>query len=187
MRLTGIRLGTTPAALRGLGLALDGDRAGVGGVTIQAAPGHGILGLHLAGAPADGPLPLVEVPAAPDGDHPLGATAVDHVVVRSGDVDRTVAALGTQARRTDVREGRRYAFVVVGTALLELVGPAVPDDRPARPWGLALAVADLDAAVAWLGAACGEPRDAVQPGRRIATVRHDALGLGVPTVLLTAR
>ena len=193
MRLTGIRLGTTPAALRRLGLATDGDRAGVGGVTIEAAgdapddaPG-GMLGLALSGAAADPPLPLVDVEPVPDGDHPLGATAVDHVVVLAGDVEAAVRDLGATARRSEERDGRRYAFVVAGTALLEFVGPAVPGDRPPHLWGLALTVADLDAAVALLGDACGTPKDAVQPGRRIATVRHDAIGLGVPTVLLSAR
>ena len=77
--------------------------------------------------------------------------------------------------------------MVVETSLLEVAGPAVADARPARPWGLALTVADLDAAVALLGDACGPPRDAVQPGRHIATVDHEALGLGVPTVLLSPR
>lgn len=187
MRLSGIRLGTTPAALRALGLVLEDGRAGVGGVTIEAVPGTGILGLDLHGAPPEGPLPLVDVPRVPDGAHPLGATAVDHVVVLAGDVAATIAGLGAEARRVDRRDGRVYGFVVAGTALLEVVGPAVPDERPARLWGLALTVADLDAAVALLGDACGPPGPAVQPGRRIATVHHAAIGLGVPTVLLGPR
>lgn len=187
MRLTGIRLGTTPAALRGLGLALDGTAAAVGGVTLAAGPGEGLVGLDLVGAPADGPLPLVDVPPATARDHPSGATAVDHVVVVTGDVDRTIAALGTTPRRRDERGGRVYGFVVVGTAVLEVVGPVAPTGRPATLWGIALTVADLEAAVALLGDACGPSREAVQPGRRIATVDHTALGLGVPTVLLSPR
>lgn len=187
MRLTGIRLGTTPAALRGLGLHVEGAAAGVGGVTLEAGPGEGIVGLALTGAPPDGPLPLLEVAPVGDGEHPLGATAVDHVVVVTGDVDRTIAALGATPRRRDERDGRVYGFVVAETALLEVVGPAARTDRPATLWGLALTVADLDAAVTLLGDACGAPRAAVQPGRRIATVRHEALGLGVPTVLLSPR
>ncbi len=190
MRLTGIRLGTTAAALRRLGLDVDGDRAGVGGVTIEAGgtgAGDGILGIAVEGADPAGSLPLVEVAPVPDGAHPLGATAVDHVVVLAGDVDAAVTGLGATARRIEERGGRRYAYVVAGTALLEFVGPAVPEDRPPHLWGLALTVADLDAAVAWLGEGCGAPKDAVQPGRRIATVRHEVLGLGVPTVLLSPR
>lgn len=187
MRLEGIRLGTTPAALRRLGLDVPGDRCRVGEVTLATAPGAGILGLDLTGAPADGPLPLVEVPPAPPSDHPVGATAVDHVVVLCGDVRATIGALGATPRRVDERDGRHYGFVVVETALLEFVGPAATNDRPARVWGLALTVADLDDAVARLAGACSAPKEAVQPGRRIATVRHEQLGLSVPTVLLSPR
>lgn len=186
MRLTGIRLGTSPDALRRLGLAADGDRAGVGGVTIEAAAGAGILGLDLVGA-TDDALPLVTVPPTSDGDHPIGAIAVDHVVVLAGDVRAAIRDLGAEPRRLDERDGRVYGFVVAETALLEFVGPAEVDDRPPRLWGLALTVADLEAAAAWLGEACSATKDAVQPGRRIATVRHDAIGLGVPTVLLSPR
>lgn len=188
MRLEGIRIGTSGAALARLGLAVDDDgRAGVGGVTLETVPGEGILGLDLTGVPADGPLPLVEVGRRPDGNHPLGATAVDHVVVLCGDVEGTISRLGTEPRRLDRRDGRVYGFVVAETALLEFVGPEEPDERPARPWGLALTVADVDVAAAHLGDACGAPKEAVQPGRRIATVRHDELGLHVPTVLLSPR
>lgn len=187
MRLDGIRLGTTGAALERLGLAVAGDRCRVGAVTLEAAPGEGLLGLDLIGAPDVGPLPLVDVATASAAAHPLGATAVDHVVVLCGDVRATIAALGAEPRRLDERDGRQYGFVPVETALLEFVGPAPTDDRPARLWGLALTVADLDQAVARLAGACGPPKDAVQQGRRIATVRHEQLGLSVPTVLLSPR
>lgn len=187
MRLTGIRLGTTADALERIGLTLVAGRAGVGGVTLEAAPGEGILGLDLDGVPDDAPLPLVEVEPTADAVHPVGATAVDHVVVLAGDVRAAITALGATPRRLDERDGRVYGFVVAGTALLEFVGPVDGDDRPPRLWGLALTVADLDAAVAHLGADCGPAKQAVQPGRRIATVRHDRVGLGVPTVLLSPR
>lgn len=187
MRLDGIRLGTTPEALRRLGLDVAEDRCRVGEVTLATAPGQGILGLDLAGAPADGPLPLVEVSPATASEHPVGATAVDHVVVLCGDVRATIAALGATPRRFDERDERHYGFVVAETALLEFVGPAAVNDRPARLWGLALTVADLDEAVARLAGACSAPKAAVQPGRRIATVRHEQLGLSVPTVLLSPR
>lgn len=187
MRLTGIRLGTTSDALERVGLSVVDGRAGVGGVTIEAAPGEGILGLDLDGAPDDPPLPLVHVAPTAAGVHPIGATAVDHVVVLAGDVRAAIAALGTTPRRIEERDGRVYGFVVAGTALLEFVGPAGGDDRPPRLWGLALTVSDLDRAVTHLGSACGPAKPAVQPGRRIATVRHEQVGLGVPTVLLSPR
>ena len=51
-------------------------------------------------------------------------------------------------------------------------------DGPAFFWGLAFKVADLDATVAAIGdGALQRPAPAVQPGRRIATLRRSA-GLG---------
>jgi hypothetical protein len=127
---------------------------------------------------------------APPSAHPNGAVAIDHVVVRTPDLARTTAALeaiGLRSRR--VREvGRmRQSFFVLGGALLELVGPAEPDgDGPASFWGLVAAVADLDAACAALGDLVEAPRDAVQPGRRIAVVRREA-GLGTAFALMSPR
>ena len=58
-------------------------------------------------------------------------------------------------------------------------------DGPAFFWGLAFKVADLDATVAAIGEErCSAPRPAVQPGRRIATLRRSA-GLAVPVALMT--
>ena len=49
----------------------------------------------------------------------------------------------------------------------------------------AVFVDDLDATVAWLGPdAVSAPRDAVQPGRRIASIRRE-VGLGLPVALMT--
>ncbi len=50
-------------------------------------------------------------------------------------------------------------------------------DGPARLWGLAFGVDDLERTAQSLGDLLGAPRDAVQPGRRIATLRGEA-GLG---------
>ncbi|HEY8581617.1 MAG TPA: VOC family protein [Capillimicrobium sp.] len=136
-----------------------------------------------SGAPARGP--------APPSSHPLGAVAVDHVVARTPDLARTTTALeavGLEPRRTREAGGDvLQTFFVLGPALLELVGPREPDgDGPARFWGLVLSVADLDAACARLGDLCGQPRDAVQPGRRIAVVRREA-GLGTACALMSPR
>ena len=104
------------------------------------------------------------------------------------DFDRTVGKLreaGLDFRRTrDAGEGGfRQAFFVLGPCLLEVGGPA---DGEVRFWGLTLVVDDLDAACARLGDRCGTPRDAVQPGRRIATLKREA-GLGLPVALMTPR
>ena len=147
---------------------------------VGKGPKRGILGWTLGEAPAADA-------AAP---HPNGAVRVDHVVLLSPDLDRTVAELESQGfdlRRR--REGEtpggstRQAFFRAGEPILEVVqapeGTSVArdPDGPARLWGLAFRVEDMDHTARALGALLGRPRDAVQPGRRIATLRSDA-GLG---------
>jgi hypothetical protein len=129
--------------------------------------------------------------------HPNGVLAVDHIVAMSPALDRSVRAL--QAAGLDLRRIReqptpagapRQAFFRLGAEILEVVqepsaaveaggGPA----RPARLWGLALAVDDLDRAVAGLGPHVGSIRPAVQPDRRIATLRRTA-DLAIPVALM---
>jgi hypothetical protein len=55
---------------------------------------------------------------------------------------------------------------------------------PARLWGISFLVPDLDATAAALGDLLGTPRDAVQPGRRIATLRREA-NLGPAVAFMT--
>ena len=124
------------------------------------------------------------------GSHPNGVVQVDHVVMLTPDLDRTVADLeeqGFDLRRR--REGStpggstRQAFFRAGEPILEVVlapeGSSVArdPDGPARLWGLAFGVDDLERTARALGDLLGMPRDAVQPGRRIATLRGEA-GLG---------
>ena len=115
--------------------------------------------------------------------HPNGVAGIDHVVLMSPDLDRTVEELradGFELRR--MREGEtpggsmRQAFFRIGEPILEVVqapeGTSVArdPDGPARLWGVAFRVDDLDQTAATLGDLVGTPRDAVQPGRRIATL-----------------
>ncbi len=167
----------------------DGARPPLGGQAGEPGASAAELAPH-----ADG---FAHPQAAPP--HANGVTALDHVVVVTPALDRTVAALhaaGLDLRR--VREeptpagAPRQAFFRLGAVILEVV--QAPDDAiersggpdgPAFFWGLAFAVADLDAAVAAIGEErCTPPRPAVQPGRRIATLRR-AAGLAIPVVLMT--
>ena len=110
------------------------------------------------------------------------------MVVTTPDLARTFAALeseGLDLRRTREAGEARQGFYVVGDAVLEVVGDVGPPG-PARFWGLVAVVRDLDALAARLGDRLGAPKDAVQPGRRIATVRG-AAGLGVPVAFMTPR
>lgn len=129
--------------------------------------------------------------------HPNGVTRIDHLVAFTPDLDRTVAA--GQALGLDLRRIRdepapagspRQAFFRLGDLILEIAqappGSPLQPDSPARFYGLAFVVDDIDATAAALGDLCGGPRDAIQPGRRIATVRKQA-GLGLPVAFMTPR
>jgi hypothetical protein len=126
--------------------------------------------------------------------------ALDHVVAMSPMLDRTVGALrsaGLNLRR--VRElptpagAPRQAFFRLGEEILEVIQEPDPvaeeaprSDRPARLWGLAFIVEDLDGAVRRFGAVAGPVHPAVQRGRKIATLRRSA-GLAVPVALMSPR
>ena len=194
-----------PQAWRECGFEVVGEECAVGGTRILFAPAEGargLLGWSLAGLASidlDG-LPTTRSETPTQGEpspHPNGITAIDHVVAISSDLDRTVAAL--EAAGLDLRRIReeptpagapRQAFFRVGGTILEVVQepPEATEraggDRPAFFWGLAFVAPDLDRTVAFLGEHAGEIRDAVQPGRRIATLRRSA-GLSVPVALMT--
>jgi hypothetical protein len=196
-RLVGLLVADPPEVWARLGFHVADGRVVVGGVAIELTTeaAGGVRGWRFDpswDAPIDG---LASMPrAAHEADdtahHPNAATALDHVVVASPDVARTTAALGAAGihpRRTI--EGARgdrdvlYRFFLLGTCVLELIGPRTPDgDGPARFVGLAFTTAAIDE----LGATAGEPRPAIQPGRRIATVRQQ-VGSSVPIAFLSPR
>ena len=83
----------------------------------------------------------------------------------------------------------RQAFFRVGEAILEVVEhppqarEAGDAEAPTRLWGLALLTPDMDATVDAAGDLIGSPKDAIQPGRRIATfTREAALGAAVAVI-----
>jgi hypothetical protein len=158
-------------------VALDGVRLHVGeegrGITAWAVKGVGVAtvdGLETWTGYAPGEL-------SGGVDHPNGVTGVDHVVVVTPDFDRTagaLAAVGMELRRVRDAGGFRQGFRRLGPAILELV--EVPDMRPgsAAFWGLTMIVSDLDALADRLGDRLRAIKDAVQPGRRIATLDRSA-------------
>jgi hypothetical protein len=188
-------LADPPHKWEALGFTVADDTIALGGVRLRlGVPGTGIVSWSLrnlaepAGADLDG---LATHPSdAPPPEpvrHENGATAIDHVVALTPDFDRTLAKLraaGLDYRATrDAGNGFRQAFFVLGPCLLELGGPAEGDTRF---WGLTLVVDDIETAADRLGDRLGRIKPAVQPGRRIATLRQDA-GLSLPVALMTAR
>ena len=196
-----IAVADEPVLWSSLGFDVDGDDCRIGSVTVRlGVGGKGVTGWTLTGVDTtdlDGLQTASGEPRtpAPAAKHPNGVVAVDHVVAFSPDLDRTVAAL--EAAGLDLRRIRdeptpagapRQAFFRLGEVILEVIQMREDMIRdpgaPARLWGLALTVDDLDATAAELGDRLGEPRDAVQAGRRIATLRRDA-GSGVPLAFMT--
>jgi hypothetical protein len=146
----------------------------------------------LDGTDIDGLPTRVVDPAGPVfGHHAIGASGLDHVVVLTPDLERTTgaveAATGCELKRIREVGEMRQGFHRIGRGglIVEVVSrPDVPDG-PARFWGLVLNVDDLDAACVRIGdGRVSPPKDAVQPGRRIATISSD-VGLGLPVALMT--
>lgn len=164
--------------------------------------GTGITGWALRGLPGHGPVEDLDgIPTrrsttniADPGTHPNGATAIDHVVLLSPDLRRTVSslgAIGVQPRRERDAElgGRpmRQIFFRLGELILEVVGsPKTASDGPSKLWGITYVVDDIDATAAFFGNHTAPIKDAVQPGRRITTVRNRDFGMSVRTAVISA-
>lgn len=177
VRLLGAGAGRGVLAWTFVGLAVEPGDEGLDGIATRTAS-------------------LPTGPSADRGAHANGAEVIDHVVVTTPDPERTIAAFegaGLVHRRTRLADGyaepMRQDFFRAGEVVLELIGPRTVDptrgDRPARIYGLAHTVSDLDATAAALGDLLTAPKEAVQPGRRIATLKTRDLGMTVPTAFLT--
>lgn len=197
-----------PAAASGHGTkpAPAGSRLNVGGVQFHLAGAHagrGVLSLGFEGlAPMRVELDGIAVHAAGGDAAPTSPVldVLDHVVVRTPSLDRTIAALvdaGLELRRireVDLGgEASAQAFFVAGTAVLEVVGRRDASEHegtgsePARIWGLAFVVSDTRAATKVLGDYIGQWRPAVQEARQIATVRTEAMDISTSVALMTPR
>jgi hypothetical protein len=198
-------VGDEPDSWRGAGFTVDDDGVcRVGAVRIRLvgrAGGKRIRSWSLRGLPSgtaevDGiPTEVSEQAACEPAEHANGALSVDHVVLLTPDMGRTTAnleALGIGLRRTRDVDSSQYGFPAkqcffrVGEPILEVVGAAEPNgDGPAAFFGLAYTVADIDVLPALYEGALGRVKDAVQDGRRIATLRHKELDLSVATAFMT--
>ena len=190
----GIALPDRPAAWGRLGFDVRDGRITLSGVTLEFRDDDRdpslivdppidrvVDGLVLGGVLT----PVAQV------EQPNHVFAVDHVAVGTGDLDSTVEAIAAEGleprrRARDLRrgEGRAYAFYVMRTCILEIVGPRTPEPgRPARITGIAFTASDLD----HLGAGASPARDAVQPGRRISVLDTVQAGCSMRVAVLTPR
>lgn len=197
-------IGDEPSSWAAAGFDVDGDKVTLGKTTLElvgAEGRRGICGWVIDGVTTDiDGLPTVVLP---EFEQPTPVThrnmvfAVDHVVVSSPDPARTSKAFSD----VDIaeRKQRSYAgpdgvpheqrFFWAGRVIIELMGPTTPRpgvaEEPAKFWGLALASANLEVASQELGDLLSEPKDAVQPGRKISTLRTKDLDISVPIALLS--
>lgn len=173
------------------------DGAGTDGVA-------GLLGWALSGrAPGistsvggafdiDGvPTVVIETVAPHLVEHPNRTVGIDHVVLVTGSLDRTCgaieAATGAPLKRVRETDEMRQGFHRLGPAgvIVEVVERAEYGDGPATLWGVAFTAPDLEAMHLALGEELlGKPKDAVQSGRQVATVRSGA-GLSVPVAFMS--
>lgn len=185
------------------GFTVDADAVcRVGGVGIRLVGrerGTGIVGWSLRGVSADVhdvdgvPTTATDASAVTPAMHPNGVTSVDHVVLLSPDLARTVAALaalGVRPRRE--RDGElggqaiRQIFFRLGEVIVEVVGaPNTAGDGPSTLWGMTYVVDDVEATAASFGDHTSPVKDAVQPGRRITTLRHREFGMSLRTALIS--
>lgn len=210
-----IELGDTPRAWADAGFMVGPDDTVRLGGTLLRLTGRGgrFLGWSIDGVdnPIDGlavahraDTPSADPPSADErsGDadaaapqHPNGIAGIDHVVVLTGDVDRTVAAFeaaGIEPRgerhTDDYGSPMRQVFCWAGDVIIEIVGPETVDPQhpdPASIFGLALVADDLDATATRMGDLLATPKDAVQPGRRIAGLRGRDVGISVPIAVMS--
>jgi hypothetical protein len=201
-----ILVGDPREAWEAAGFTVDDDgTCRIGQVRVRLVGRDGgkrILGWSLRGVPAgqldDGTLDGVpttasNAPPVEPGAHANGSRHIDHVVLLTPDLARTttaLAAIGVTPRgeRDSDTYGApmRQVFFRLGEVILELIGQVgTAGEGDPGFFGIAITVEDLDAAAELLGEHLGEPKDAVQEGRRIATLRHRGVGMSVATALMT--
>ena len=152
---------------------------------------------HIAGLPVvhvdDAQVVETVAPSNASSQFVLHIVGVDHVVVLADDVRATCSEIAEQsgAPLKRVKEGDRgvQGFHRWGSVILEVVERRLvaPSDSAttAAYWGLVVVVDQINEVATHLGPdVIGAPKPAVQPGRRIATVRSGA-GLGVPLALMS--
>ena len=195
-------VGDEPEAWAKAGFTVDDDGiCRIGAVRVELA-GRGIgKGLRRWSVRGAGSLDEVDTiptaegtdPPADAAEHPNGTLRIDHVVLLSADGERTATAI-TDATGLDVRGTRdsgtygapmRQRFFKMGAVVLELISPSEASEGPTRFFGLAFDVDDIDRLPDLYGDHLCRIKDAVQPGRRIATLRHKELDLSVAIAFMT--
>ena len=195
-RITQLTVGGLPIAWSSLGFTFDDSRCTFGDVAVRIdsdfEPGFvsWTLGRAAVSESPDGLVTTFDdrVVASASTSSIIDVRGIDHVVVMTNDLQRTSSAIsrvtGDPLKRVrEAGNGIRQGFHRLGSVVVEVV----ESERIAQTHlcGFALTVGNLVDVVAHMAPdVIGSPRDAVQPGRRIATIRS-GVGLGVPVALIT--
>ena len=177
-----IQVADSPSAWGALGFVVDRDFCQVGTVRLRfGGDGAGITGWTLVDADARACAPT----------HPNGVTKIDHIVLMAPDVVRTAQELrdayGLEVLRERDAGGFKQLFLRLGEVVLEVVGPHEPGPGEDIFWGITFRVEDIDAVAAHLGERVGLVKDAVQPGRRITTLRGQDIGISPAIAFISPR
>jgi catechol 2,3-dioxygenase-like lactoylglutathione lyase family enzyme len=180
-----------------LGFVLDDGYCWVDDLCFRLdRPGRGVVAWALTDADELDELPTSSGVAPPKPPslpiHPNGVTRLDHLVISTPDLPRTIAsfeAIGLRLRRTRQAGTPEHpftqAFFKLEQTILEVIGAEPVGPGPAQFWGLAFIAPDLDATVSGSSGQIRPPKDAVQAGRRIATLDRGA-GSTVPMAFMSA-
>eukprot|EP01062_Namystynia_karyoxenos_P062281 TRINITY_DN55192_c0_g1_i1.p1 TRINITY_DN55192_c0_g1~~TRINITY_DN55192_c0_g1_i1.p1 ORF type:complete len:233 (+),score=75.95 TRINITY_DN55192_c0_g1_i1:83-781(+) len=191
-----LRLPDSAEAWRSAGFAVSpGGSVDLGALQLRLGAQKASVGF--AGLP-DGVAELdgMSVHAADPADaqgvaHPNGVSALDALSLQTGDCDRTraaLAAVGMQpAKETSaVRKGFSMLFYRPPQGpIIEIAGPSKGAAPPLRLWGVMLVSPDLDAFCRALPQSTKPPWTAVQPGRRITTLRGKHHGISIAVAVLS--
>jgi len=186
------------AALGALAFAVDTIEAAARLLERRGLPAAGppttwrsCQALPLSAEPARGLHLLLTAPERPPA--PRSALRLDHLVIRSGDPERSIAllagrlGLGLRLDRSNPDWGQRLLFFRCGDLVLEVAHPLAGGitQAPDRPWGMTWRVPEVAAWHARLetaGIAVSPLRTGRKPGTRIFTIRDHAAG--VPTAFI---
>ncbi|MEL7155800.1 MAG: glyoxalase, partial [Actinomycetota bacterium] len=189
--LAELHIGDAAEHWSALGFDVVAGRCRLGTIDVTLTGPEAGRGIHgWAWRDTAGPVGVGDVPTAsvhtpiPEraGPHPNGAVGLYYVVLFGpswAEAAAELTALGLdpgQGRPMGSSPGANLRSLAdAGDVAVEVIGPVETDPaRGWRLWGTIVEVADLDATAAHLGPRLRPIKDAVQPGRRIATLERSA-------------
>jgi hypothetical protein len=175
VEIASLLIGDPPELWEDLGFVVEDGASWISGIGHRlGAAGKGVIAWTLRDGGGIDELPLDDGPAPPARPTPVhrnGVVALDHVVIGTPDLARTIDAfesVGVRLRRTrdtgTPDRPTRQAFFRLGETIAEVVGPPT---------------------ASFLGERLRPAKEAVQPGRRIATLDR-AVGSTVPLAFMSS-